>query len=176
MSIWIYKHDNGKGIKKESISNLVSSPSCWQSACDLKKRKKGKIKEQAKRSKRPLSVYYWFKRKASRAGVWPKHRKVSALEFVIPEIYNKLLIKQRTCFARVSSNHSFLHLCAKTQGHTHIQVISPVTTSQFIWPVVQRTLSCISVTRKPSRVGHQRSSRRLTLTRATRACRQSALC
>lgn len=54
MSIRIYKHDTIRGIKKESTSNLVSSRLCWQSACDLKKKKSGGL--EGKRSAKCLSL------------------------------------------------------------------------------------------------------------------------
>lgn len=41
---------------------------------------------------------------------------MSASESVIPEIYDKLLIKQRTCFARLSSNHSLLCYVPKSRA------------------------------------------------------------
>lgn len=69
------------------------------------------------KKKKTLNVSpHSFKRKASRAGVWPKHFKMSASKFVIPEIYNKLPVKQRTCFARLSSNHTFLCYVPKTKA------------------------------------------------------------
>lgn len=56
MSIWINTHKTGRGIQKESISNRVSSPLCWQSACDLKKNKIKNKKAGRERSYMPLSI------------------------------------------------------------------------------------------------------------------------
>lgn len=114
----------------------------------------------------PLSI---IKRKASRAGVWPKLLRTSALEFVIPEIYNQLLIKKRTCFARLSSNHSFLCYVPKPGPHSRLSCQSrddgPVHLARLTAPLASQSPGC------PARGGHQRRRRCLTLTRATRSLR-----
>lgn len=117
-----------------------------------------------------LSASESFKRKASRAGMWPKHFKMSASEFVIPEIYNKLQIKQRSCFARLSSNHSFLGYVPKTRATLRSE--SPVPrrgAGQLARHLTPAPSLWISIAREPSKRAGRRRSRGLTLTRGTRS-------
>lgn len=161
MSIWIYEHDTGRSIKKKkkSISNLVSSPLCWQSASDIYLKNKNKRRTNKLREAKCLSVYNSFKRKASRAGVWPEHFRMSASEFVIPEIYRELLINQNlVCKVKFQSFLSLL--CAKTQGCAPIWAPSTVATCPPLHTPIAREPS--------TRARLQQSSRDPTLTRAAK--------
>lgn len=143
MSIWIYKHDTGRGIRKSPYAiwfplhyagNLLGIKQ-QQTRTTTAKKKKKKAKKEAKCLSQSINS---FKGTASRAGVWPKHFKMSASECVIPEKLHPLTDKTENLLCKVRFKSLLSLPRVKHQGHAHVWVPGPGTT------VLQRPPLCIS--------------------------------
>lgn len=151
--------------KKESISNLVSSPLSWQSTCDLKKQKQQKNKKyQGKRSAKCLSLSIINLKERHQELICDQNVLNECIQICHPWNLQQTTAKTENLLCKVKFKSFLSPLRAKNKGHAQISGTSPMTRSQFIWPVLQCPSLWISITWAPSmRVGPHRSSRCLTL-------------
>lgn len=159
MSIWIYKHDTRRGIKKKVYIQpgflfIILAICLW-------------YKKQLNAFPTPPP---FTEKKGIKSWCVTKTFLNECIKIFHPWNLQQSTSKTENLLCKVKFKPFLSLLCAKNKGHTWIWVTSPVMTSQFIWPVLQCPPLWISITQEPSLpAGYQRRSRCLTLPRATRS-------